>query len=175
MKYVIAVKKSFTIRHINIDCELEDGTLLYKDDWNGKLYEVKGEGDYRKYYTPVFNGNKIVGFTTSEFYSPDQASKHAIKWCQDNPGWERICDIKNSDRLYLTWQDLTKKAKKFWEEEYGRHSAESAWQEFGTAICKVSRGFVTGKGEFYTWENQEQIPFGHNLMMVFKMDELQSK
>lgn len=106
-------------------------------------------------------------------YSPAQAAEHAIKWCADNKGWERICDIEGgSDHLYCTWEELPSKTRNSWVEDYGRHSAEPAWREFGRGICKVPCGFVTGKGEFYSWENQNNIPIFHNIMMVFKTGDL---
>jgi len=110
---------------------------------------------------------------SNEYYSPEQAAELAIKWCKENQGWQRICDIEGgSDHLYLIWDELPKKVRKSWEDDYGRYSAKSAWLEFGRAECKVPRGFVTGKGEFYSWEDQNKIPAFHNIMMVFKTDEL---
>jgi len=108
-----------------------------------------------------------------ETYSPEQAAIHAIIWCQNNPGWQRICDIEGgSERLYPTWEELPNKIRKSWEDDYGRYAAETAWSEFGRKKCKVPYGFVTGKGEFYSSENQHLMPIEHSCMMVFKTSEL---
>jgi hypothetical protein len=109
---------------------------------------------------------------SDEFYSPEQASALAIKWCEENKGWQRICDIEGgSDHLYQTWEELPQKVKKSWGGDY-RDEGKNAWEEFGVKKCKVPCGFVTGKGEFYSWQDQDKIPFGHNIMMVFKTDDL---
>lgn len=50
---------------------------------------------------------------------------------------------------------------------YGEYSAESAWREFGDSYCKVRKGFISGKGEFY--EDVLDVPRFHNLMTVFKV------
>jgi len=52
---------------------------------------------------------------TGEKYTVKQATQHAFLWCQNNPGWKRICDIENSDSLYFTWDELPKKIRKQWK------------------------------------------------------------
>lgn len=102
-----------------------------------------------------------------ETYTTEQASEKAQEWCKKNKGWKRICDIENSDSLYKKWDELPKKIKNDWINTYGENSAESAWKEFGDSYCKVSKGFITGKGEFY--ENVLDVPLNHNLMTVYKV------
>ncbi|MCO1599855.1 hypothetical protein [Desulfosporosinus nitroreducens] len=106
-----------------------------------------------------------------ESYTTEQASEHAKKWCSQHKGWKRICDIEDSDALYKTWDELPVKVRKEWESHYG-YSAENAWLEFGRKPCKVPKGFITGKGEFY--ENVLDVPPWHNLMMVFQTSKLKS-
>lgn len=101
----------------------------------------------------------------AESYTTDQAANKAKEWCQSNPGWERVCDIEDSDALYVSYNELSKKEKKGWEDQYP-FDAEDAWAEFGTAKCKVPYGFITGKGEFYN--EVISVPHGHQLMLVFK-------
>jgi len=104
---------------------------------------------------------------TGEKYTVKQATQHAFLWCQNNPGWKRICDIENSDSLYFTWDELPKKIRKQWKKHFGSYAKE-AWEEFGEKPCKVPYGFITGKGEFYN--DVLKVPLNHNLMMVFKVN-----
>ena len=103
---------------------------------------------------------------SEETYTTEQASQQALLWCQTHRGWQRICDIDNSDSLYKTWPELPQRERNSWIKAYGPHSAESAWQEFGIAPCKVPKGFISGKGEFY--KDILQVPHYHNLMTVYK-------
>ncbi|MGO4697739.1 hypothetical protein AB4Z50_25970 [Paenibacillus sp. 2TAB26] len=109
----------------------------------------------------------------NEFYSVSQASLQAQKFCEENHGWRRICDIWDSENLYLTWEELPKKIRNYWIGKCGEYSAESAWREFGNSICKVPFGCVSGKGDFHPNYEMVNAPLGHNMMMIFKFDELQ--
>lgn len=100
-----------------------------------------------------------------EYFSPEQASAHAKKWCAAHSGWQRICDIENSDALFKTWDELSKKVRKQWEKVYG-HGAMNAWLEDGEKPCKVPYGFISGAGKFY--RDSLKIPHGHNMMTIFK-------
>jgi len=102
-----------------------------------------------------------------ETYTAEQASQKALEWCKKHKGWQRICDIENSDSLYKTWDELSERIRKTWIEEFGKSCAESAWKEFGARPCKVPYGFITGKGEFYM--DVLQVPRFHNLMTVYKI------
>lgn len=102
-----------------------------------------------------------------ETYTTDEAAEQALAFCKANKGWKRICDLKDSDALYKTWDELPKKIRKAWVDECGEESAPSAWKEFGDAYCKVPKGYITGKGEFY--ENVLEVPLSHNLMAVYKV------
>jgi hypothetical protein len=110
-----------------------------------------------------------------EYYSPEQAALKAQRFCEETQGWKRICDIPDSDSLYLTWEELPKKTRNSWIREYGEYSAESAWREFGQAVCKVPFGHISGKGEFYPNYEFVKAPSGHNGMMIFKIDELKKR
>lgn len=98
-------------------------------------------------------------------YSVDDASRHAIQWCAQHHGWQRICDIPDSDSLYKKWGELSQKVQASWEHAYPS-DPEGAWLEFGKAPCKVPYGFISGAGEFY--KNILDVPPLHNSMMVFK-------
>ena len=97
-----------------------------------------------------------------ESYTTEQAAAAAVSWCQTHPGWQRICDIDNSDKLYKTYSELTKRERLGWDQQGG----EPAWREFGYGRCKVPYGFISGLGKFYRCALD--VPRFHNLMMVFK-------
>ncbi|MGE8319557.1 MAG: hypothetical protein ACN6O3_12495 [Comamonas sp.] len=99
---------------------------------------------------------------TEPTFTVEQASAHAKEWCADHPGWQRICDVPNSDALYKTFAELPKRVQRAWEGRGG----EAAWKEFGNRPCKVPRGFISGAGEFY--RNVLDVPRFHNLMTVYK-------
>lgn len=89
----------------------------------------------------------------------------ALEWCQKNPGWKRIGDIPDSDALYKTWEELPQKTRALWEQQYGDHSAESAWCEDGRGVCKVPFGFIGTDGTFYP--QITDVPVNLNSCMVF--------
>lgn len=97
-----------------------------------------------------------------EFYTTEQAAAHAIEWCAANPGWQRICDIEDVGALYKTYAELPARDRRSWDAKGG----EYAWKEFGHQPCKVPRGFISGKGEFY--RDVLAVPRFHNLMTVYK-------
>lgn len=105
---------------------------------------------------------------TGESFTADDAAVKAIEWCEKHSGWKRICDIDDSDSLYKTWNDLSKKEKRPWIRDFGELGAEDAWRELGRKPCKVPYGFVTGKGEFY--EDILKVPLYHNIMQVYKIN-----
>lgn len=102
---------------------------------------------------------------TEEIYTTEQAADRAKEWCAAHPGWQRICDIENHSRLYKTFDELPARVRRHWEHEGG----EAAWREFGSAPCKVPKGFISGAGKFY--RDILDVPRFHNLMMVFKTGE----
>lgn len=99
---------------------------------------------------------------SEETYTTEQAATAAVMWCQTHPGWQRICDISNSDKLYKTYSELTKRERQAWDQQGG----EAAWREFGYGRCKVPYGFISGLGKFY--RSVLDVPRFHNSMMVFK-------
>jgi hypothetical protein len=104
-----------------------------------------------------------------EWYSVEQAAKHALNWCKKHPAWMRICDLPfPTEELYYKWEELSKKEQEPWIEEYAR-SAKEAWEEFSYGKCKVEYGFISGRGDFY--DDVLDVPPFHNLMMVFKVDK----
>lgn len=96
----------------------------------------------------------------------------AREWCCRNPGWRLICDIPDTESLYKTWQEMPKRYRDDWERIY--HSdAESAWKEFGRAVCKVPYGFVGTDGVFYP--EITDVPTNTNSCQVFKVREEKTK
>lgn len=93
-----------------------------------------------------------------EFYSVEQASKHAVEWCKKHPAWLRICDLGNTDCYYVQWAELSDRERERWGSEY-------AYNEFATKRQKVKTGHVSGKGEFFS--DILDVPRWHNSMMVF--------
>lgn len=100
-----------------------------------------------------------------ESYSVNDAARHALTWCSQNAGWQRICDIENVDALYKQWDELPQKTRASWTKHHP-DAPEDAWREFGESTCKVPYGFISGKGVFY--KDILDVPHLHNSMMVFK-------
>lgn len=84
-------------------------------------------------------------------------------WQLQNKDWELICDIEDSDKLYISFDELPKNEKLSWIETY-KDEAEYAYKEFATAPCKVEYKFLNNKLELC-----EKFPVG-NGMMVFKTE-----
>jgi len=99
-------------------------------------------------------------------FTAAQASEHALIWCDQHSGWQRICDIENIDNLYKTWEELSQMTQKRWALRYPS-CAKDAWEEYGSTPCKVACGYVTGKGEFYS--DSLDVPTNHNMMTVYKV------
>ncbi len=97
-----------------------------------------------------------------ETYTVEQAAKHATAWCTKRPAWLRICDMPPGycETLYVQWSELSPAKQAFWGSEYG-------YNEWATKSCKVSSGFVTGKGEFY--KSIHEVPLFHNFMTVYRV------
>jgi hypothetical protein len=106
-----------------------------------------------------------------EEFTVGQAALHAIKWCRDNPGWQRICDIEDTDQYYKTFKEMPKKVQNDYIRMYGEYEAEDAWNEFDIAPCKIPKGHISGKGDFYS--DILDVPLFHNSMMVFKTGEVE--
>lgn len=88
----------------------------------------------------------------------------ASEWCERHPGWMRICDIPNTDALYLTWEELPRKVRAAWERDF-HSSAENAWREFGHGVCKVDVGFIGTDGVFYP--RITDVPTNTNCVQVY--------
>lgn len=91
----------------------------------------------------------------------EETIRAARQWCQQNPGWEPICDLGNTDHLYVQWSDLPKNVKLSWRNLFAS-CAEDAYAE-ATHPCKVPYGFIDKDLQFH-----EGIPFGKLGMMVFQ-------
>lgn len=106
---------------------------------------------------------------TDKQYTTEDAFKAAIEWCAKNPGWQRICDIEDSDSLYFKFEELPKKEQAGWKKDYPG-DYWYAWREFGCPVCKVKNGHVSGAGVFY--DKITDVPSDHGMMMVFKVGDL---
>ncbi len=98
-------------------------------------------------------------------YTTDNASQQALKWCGNHKGWQRLCDIKDPDSLYKTFQEIPARERNYWEKEC-RTDPVGAWREFGDAHCRVEFGYISGAGEFF--KSIISVPQFHQSMMVFK-------
>lgn len=58
------------------------------------------------------------------------------KWQKENPDWELICDINDTDYLYVQWSELPKSARMSWVGSYGTEAREM-FEEYGRKPCKV--------------------------------------
>lgn len=88
------------------------------------------------------------------------------KWQKENPDWELICDIEDTDRLYVGWNELSKSDRMSWIGTF-RGEAKEAFEEFGNPRCKVERKCLT---EDLTLCDILDWPHGFN-MTVFKTSE----
>ena len=95
-----------------------------------------------------------------EHFSVEQARQHAKTWCAKHPAWLPICDLDETDQYYVQWGELSKADQEYW-------MSEGCYNEFATKRCKIETGFMSGKGEFHT--DMMSIPFGHNLVMLFRV------
>lgn len=95
-----------------------------------------------------------------EQYTPEQAAKHADRWCAKRPAWVPICLLDDTEQYYVQWDELSAKDKEYWGSEFD-------YDEFAKKRCKIETGFISGKGEFYG--DVLQVPLFHNFMMVFRV------
>ena len=60
------------------------------------------------------------------------------EWQKENPDWELICDIHDTDFLYVQWSEIPKAARMSWIGKY-RDGAKEMFEEYGIKQCKVER------------------------------------
>lgn len=94
------------------------------------------------------------------------AHELAAKWCRNNEGWSRICDIEDSDRLTLTWKQLPERVQRLWRRAWPG-TPEEAWRAFGNTPQLHRFGFIADDGKFYS--DIRRVPQGMNSMMVFEV------
>jgi len=58
------------------------------------------------------------------------------QWQKENPAWELICDMPETESLYIQWNELPKAERMHWIGTY-RESSKDAFEEFGVKRCKV--------------------------------------
>ena len=58
------------------------------------------------------------------------------EWQQQNPEWELLCDIEDTDALYIQWHELPKAERMSWIGSF-RGDPKGAFEEFGIKKCKI--------------------------------------
>ncbi len=89
--------------------------------------------------------------------------KRCKTWQRENPKWELCCDIGNTDRLYVQWDELPKEERMHWIGKYN-DCAKDAFEEFGSKQCKVEKRVLDCNMNLHKIEDW---PNGH-AMTVFK-------
>jgi len=97
-------------------------------------------------------------------YTVENASDKAKAYCDKHPGWQRICDIEDSDSLSLKFKELPVRVQASWEAYYPS-DPEGAWEEFGCGVSRHPFKFICGAGGVYS--NVLDVPLGHQSMMIF--------
>lgn len=85
------------------------------------------------------------------------------QWQLNNPEWELICDIENTDFLYIQWNELSKRERMSWLGTY-RENAKDAFEEFADKKCKVETSVLCPDMKL---RNVSDWPNGF-CMLVFK-------
>jgi len=85
------------------------------------------------------------------------------KWQKEHPEWELICDIPDTDSLYIQWNELSKAERMSWIGTY-REGAKDMFEEFGIKRCKVPQMVLGEDLEFY---EVSDWPYGF-CMTVYK-------
>lgn len=68
--------------------------------------------------------------------------KRFRSWQKENPDWQLVCDLGNTDHLYVQWHELSKKERMSWIGRY-RDGAKKAFEEFSIKQCKVEQKCLT--------------------------------
>lgn len=89
------------------------------------------------------------------------------QWKKENPDWELICDIEDSDKYYIQWHELPKEERMRWIGKF-KNRAKEAFEEFSIKDCKVIRKVLNENLELF---NVSSWPKGQ-CMLVFKTDDL---
>ena len=59
-------------------------------------------------------------------------------WQKQNPDWELICDIDDTEYLYVQWSEIPKNVRMSWIGKYST-GAKDMFEEYGSKQCKVER------------------------------------
>lgn len=85
------------------------------------------------------------------------------EWQKNNPDWKLICDMHDTDYLYVQWPELPKRARMSWIGKYGS-AAKDMFEEFAVKECKVECMVLGSDMKLYAMKDW---PHG-NTMTVFK-------
>ncbi len=69
-------------------------------------------------------------------------------WQTEHPEWQLLCDIADSDALYIQWDKLPKAERMSWIGKYGE-DAKEMWEEYGIKKCKVPVMVLSDKLELH--------------------------
>jgi len=97
-------------------------------------------------------------------YSVNDAARHAKTYCDKHKGWQRICDVKESEILSLRFDELPLREQRAWKNQCPT-APEDSWKEFGIAPSRHPFKFMSGAGEIYG--KHIDVPSGHQVMMLF--------
>tara|TARA_R110001583_G_scaffold52147_5_gene162181 strand:- start:113 stop:451 length:339 start_codon:yes stop_codon:yes gene_type:complete len=104
-------------------------------------------------------------------YTTQDALKKAEEYCKTNPNWELICNIKESNTLSLSFDELSSSEQAKWRKAYPIMT-KLAWEELGNAPSRHPFKYVSGAGGVF--DNVLDVPHGHQLMMIFDLSRAKS-
>ena len=87
------------------------------------------------------------------------------QWQKEHPEWELVCDIEDSEALYIQWHELPKAERMYWV-GFCREDPKGAFEEFGVKRCKIKQAVLCPDLEL---RNVLAWPEGF-CMLVFKTD-----
>jgi len=95
----------------------------------------------------------------------EETLKKYRAWQKENSEWELVCDVEDTEALYIQWDELPKDERMHWIGLY-HEDPKGAFEEFGTKRCKVPTGCL--------WPDltlHHEFDWGRGFcMLVFKTD-----
>ena len=85
------------------------------------------------------------------------------EWISANPDWELICDIDDTEKYFVSWNELSKSERMHWIGLYGEYAKE-LFAEFSVRKPKVEIGVLDSAIELHPWTDW---PNGH-AMTVYR-------
>lgn len=97
-------------------------------------------------------------------YTVADAKREAVKYCRKHPKWELICNIKDTNSLSLSFNELPIPEQSKWLNAY-LNDTDEAWSELGNKPSRHPFKHISGAGEIF--DNCLDVPFEHQSMMIF--------